>query len=224
MKSGYSEKKAYHFFNNLTNKDKADIEKYKKYWSTITPYTNQEIFRRYLFAFCSVHTSWESNVKGYQYIKDFKEWIHNPLILRNRLIESGVGLYNNRTNYIMQFSNMFWNNPEDFKINTFNHAIARNRIVNTIPGLGHAKVSFALEMIKPLEAQVLCGDIHHLRLYNLENLNYKTKLGQKIYEKMENNWLENCKQVDIPPFMVRQLFWDRLQNQPDCRYWSHVFE
>jgi hypothetical protein len=89
------------------NKTKADIffetfprdkvVKYKEYWESVRPQNNDDIFRRYLFAYCSVHTTWKGNCSGYNAIKNFNEWIDNKDMLREKLHKSGVGLHNNRT-------------------------------------------------------------------------------------------------------------------------------
>ena len=50
------------FFKSFP-KDK--VVSYKEYWESIRPNNNDEIFRRYLFSFMSVHTTWKSNVAGY---------------------------------------------------------------------------------------------------------------------------------------------------------------
>ena len=41
------------------------VETYKQYWESVKPLTQDDIFRRWLFAFCSVHTTWEGNIRGY---------------------------------------------------------------------------------------------------------------------------------------------------------------
>lgn len=96
--------KAQKFFDNFP-KDK--IVSYKEYWETVKPKNTDDIFRRYLFAFCSVHTTWEGNVRGYNAIKNFNEWTDNKESLKEKLHKSGVGLHNNRTEYIWSFKDKF---------------------------------------------------------------------------------------------------------------------
>ena len=74
---------------------------YQKYFEQITPKTKMEVYNRFLFAFLSVHTNWQSNVRAYnlmknQYHTDEKE----TLML---LVKSKVGMYNHRTKYIIEF-------------------------------------------------------------------------------------------------------------------------
>jgi hypothetical protein len=74
----------------------------------------------------------------------------------------------------------FFKNPKDFYLTTKKyHVKKRDQIVNRIKGLGMPKVSFALEMIHPNDARVLCGWMFTmLRLYNMEHLTYnKSKAG-----------------------------------------------
>ena len=220
----------------VLNKSKADIffetfprdkvVKYKEYWESVRPQNNDDIFRRYLFSYCSVHTTWQGNIKGYNAIKNFNEWIDNKDILREKLHKSGVGLHNNRTNYIWDFSTKFWTNPKDFYFTTKKyHVKKRDNIVNKIKGIGMAKVSFALEMIHPNEARALCLDVHMLRLYNMEHLKYnKSRSGTEAYKKAERHWIVNCGKLKIPSYIARSIYWDDLQKKDDSRYWSFVLE
>ena len=218
------------------NKTKADIffetfprdkvVKYKEYWESVRPQNNDDIFRRYLFAYCSVHTTWKGNCAGYNAIKNFNEWIDDKDTLREKLHKSGVGLHNNRTNYIWDFSTKFWANPKDFYLtNKKYHVKKRDSIVSKISGIGLAKVSFALEMIHPNEARVLCGDVHQLRLYDMETLKYnKSRTGTDLYKKMERHWMVNCGKLGVPSYIARSIYWDDLQKKEDSRYWSFVLE
>ena len=95
------------FFHSVTSNE---IQEHYNYWSKITPEEPEQKFQRYLFAFLSVHTSWESNVKAYIRIKDFWNWMGNEEELRSRLIECGVGLHNNRVRFISAFAKDYWQN------------------------------------------------------------------------------------------------------------------
>ena len=106
-----STSKADEFFKNFP-KDK--VVAYKDYWETVRPKNNDDIFRRYLFSFMSVHTTWKSNVNGYNAIKNFSDWMDDKETLREKIKNSGCGLYNNRTKFIWDFKDQFWANPKDF--------------------------------------------------------------------------------------------------------------
>jgi thermostable 8-oxoguanine DNA glycosylase len=201
------------------------VVSYKDYWESVRPQNVDDIFRRYLFAYCSVHTTWKGNCSGYNAIKNFNEWIDDKEILRHKLQTSGVGLHNNRTKYIWDCKEQFWSNPKDFYFTSKKyHVKKRDQIVNRIMGLGMAKVSFALEMIHPNECRVLCGDVHVLRLYGMEHLTYTNKSGAEMYKKMERHWSVNCGKNKVPSYIARSLYWDRVQDKEDSRYWSYVLE
>ena len=126
--------KADDFFKNFPT-DK--VLAYREYWESVRPKNNDEIFRRYLFSYCSVHTTWQGNVKGYNAIKDFNEWIDSKDILREKLHKSGVGLHNNRTNYIWDFKDKFWANPKNFYFTAKKyHVKKRDSILSRIMGIG----------------------------------------------------------------------------------------
>jgi len=215
--------KADEFFKTFP-RDK--VVSYKEYWESVRPQNHEDIFRRYLFAYCSVHTTWKGNCSGYSAIKNFTEWFDSKDMLLDKLKNSGVGLHNNRTEYIWDFKNKFWDNPKDFYLTTKKyHVKKRDSILNKISGIGLAKISFALEMIHPNEARVLCGDIHQLRLYGVETLKYnKSRSGSNTYKKMERHWMINCGKHKIPSYIARSLYWDNLQKKEDSRYWSFVLE
>jgi thermostable 8-oxoguanine DNA glycosylase len=215
--------KADEFFKNFP-KDK--VVAYKDYWETVRPKTDEDIFRRYLFSFMSVHTTWESNVKGYQSVKNINEWIDNKDILLEKIKNSGVGLHNNRTKYIWTFKDQFFANPKDYIITSKKyHVKKRDNIVNKIHGLGAAKTSFALEMSNPNECRVVCLDIHLLRLYNCDQLKYnKSRSGTKVYKDIERHWSINCGKVGVPCYIMRSLYWNMLQEKENCRYWSFCLE
>lgn len=214
--------KADEFFKNFPRNK---VVSYKEYWESIRPNNHDEIFRRYLFAYMSVHTTWKSNVAGYNAIKNFSEWLDNKELLREKIKNSGCGLYNNRTKFIWDFKDKFWANPKNFYLTTKKyHVKKRDQIVNNISGLGTAKVSFALEQSHPNECRVFCGDTHMLELYGMKTLTYQSKKGLDLYKKMERHWSVNCGKIGVPAYIARSIFWDAKQNKTDSRYWSYVFE
>ena len=210
------------FFKNFP-KDK--VVTYKEYWESIKPQNVEDIFRRYLFSYMSVHTTWESNVKGYLAVKDFNDWFDNKELLLKKIKESGVGLHNNRTEYIWDFKSKFWANPKDFYFTAKKyHVKKRDSIVSKIKGISFAKCSFSLEQSHPNDCRVLCLDIHMLKLYSMKDLKYKTGAGLKEYKKAERHWSIQCGKIGVPCYIARSIYWDQLQNKEDSRYWSWVFE
>lgn len=204
------------FFHSIT---KDEINIHSDYWSAITPESSEEIFKRYLFAFLSVHTSYENNVKAYLDLKDWYKWINNEKLLLDKLIESGVGLHNNRVKYLSKFCHQFWANTSDFKRNKNESWInCRNRIEKNILGLGLAKTSFSLEMIYPLESGVVCLDTHLFQFYKLNQ-----SKDHKKYFEIEDHWFIWSKMFNIPCFIARAIYWNRKQNKNNCDYWAYVF-
>lgn len=190
-----------------------DADHYLKYWASITPRNDVEYFQRWLFAFMSVHTTWESNVKGYAAIAD---WTGGYDDLLERLILARCGLHNNRAKWVDRFYHQYWANPKVFqKQDSESWRDARNRMMLKVCGLGLAKTSFALELSYPLEAQMTCLDVHMLRLYGTT---------EKYYQIAEADWIERSAGLGLPPYIGRQMYWDKMQGQTDSRYWSYVFE
>lgn len=205
-------------FRDISN---SDATRYALYWEGLEARTDAQLFQRFLFAYMSVHTTWESNVNGYNAIEDFEAWIGTRDGLRTRLVRSGVGLHNNRAKWISSFSDVFWSNPARYRRGVRESWPSyRDRLEKGITGLGPAKVSFALELAFPLEAEVVCLDVHMLRAYGKKDQNLK--VGE--YERYEHDWLGRCRAAEMPSYIVKQMHWDRLQGKPDSRYWSHVLE
>ena len=215
------------FFATFDELHRHKVESYKQYWESVRPKTDEDIFRRWLFAFCSVHTTWKGNINGYLAIRDFVYWKHNRKELLKRLTRSGVGCQKERTDYIWDFSKDFWQNPKDFSCpqKRNRYVSVRDNLVERIRGLSYAKVSFSFEMIDPLFARVLCGDVHQLRFYGMPDLKYtKSKVGVAKYKAMEQHWIENCQRLNVPSYIARCIMWDEIQKQPDSDYWGYVLK
>jgi len=205
------------FFDSIEDKE---INFQYNYWNKLKPINDSERFQRFLFAFMSVHTTWERNVIGYNNIKDWWNWMNRWEVLEQKLIDSRVGLHNNRLKFISNFTTKFWSNPSNFdKGEGEKWSGFRNRIVKEITGLGLAKSSFAIEMIYPDEAEVVCLDTHLFQAYDLDQTKHK-----RMYNELESHWVKNSSKKDLPPYIARCIYWDRKQEKQDSRYWSHVLE
>jgi hypothetical protein len=205
------------FFASITDQEK---DRQTRYWNALKPINDSEVFQRFLFAFMSVHTSWKSNISGYKLIKNWWEWINQWDVLDARIKESGAGLYNNRVRFIKDFTKKYWSNPCFYKMAKGETWVQyRNRIEKTILGLGMAKSSFSIEMLYPVDGQVVCLDTHLFQLYSLD----QTK-DSKRYEELERHWVRMCFEYNVAPYVARCIYWDRKQGYGDSRYWSYVLE
>ena len=95
----------------------------------------------------------------------------------------------------------------------------RNELVETLPGIGQAKVSFAIEMIHPTEAQCICLDRHMLKAFGWTQLDSQPELDQ--YMIYEDYWLKLSAEQGVPPVISRNIFWDRIQKQDSSLYWAN---
>jgi len=210
------------FFDSLTQKE---IDDQTQYWIKHTPNSIDEVFRRWLFAYTSIHTGWQGNVMGYQAIKDFIYWKWNKSELRKRLRKSGCGMHNMRTNYIWEFSKKFWANTSDYLPQAGESWRSyRDRLVQNNKGIGIAKVSYVLELMYPLTCKVLCGDIHQCRAYGFKTNLRDNGTDKHEYESMEYHWVQKSIAAGTSGPVARQIFWNRMKKQPNSRFWSWVFE
>ncbi len=200
--------------------DTDTINRYKEYWDKIKPTSQQEYYKRWMFAFLSVHTTWKANVKAYENLTA------DPLDEKTKLMKlittSGVGLINLRTEGLWKFKKDFWDDPQSwYKKDDESWAVFRNRLQERCHGLGFAKSSFAIELCYPNECEVTCLDTHMLQLYGIKS---SPVPSPRKYTDIEQHWISLCKENKYPAFMVRNIYWDKVQKQNDTRYWSYVFE
>lgn len=205
----------------LDSIDVRGLSKYHEYFDSIRPSDDVETFRRGLFAFASVHTTWRKNVDLYSALWDL-EWVQSKTELKARIEESKAGLSNNRTNFIWEFSEKYWKDPKFYlRLDGEPWPCYRDRIEKETKGLGHAKTSFFLELTHFQDARVVCGDTHQLQLYGLKG---NASPGRKIMDYIERHWVEECIRKNISPVTARWYLWDRKQRKNDSRYWSYVLE
>lgn len=207
--------KVENFFKRI---DSCKEKDYKDYWASIQPKNANECFLRWVFAFLSVHTTWEANLHAFNNLKDCL-WIGNEEELSKRLKDSRVGLHNNRTKFLSKFSTEFWSNPSSFIPSANDTKEVRDNLYKKVLGLGIAKTSFAIEMIKPIDAQVVCMDTHLFKFYGLDQTRHA-----RLYRVIEDHWNKMCKIFGYAPYIVRCLFWDENQGKSDSRYWSICLE
>lgn len=204
--------------------DTVDMKRYLGYVGHIRPTTPEALFRRYLFGYASVHTTWQFNVILYRKLQNYEEWLGNEVELRNRIIDSRAGMYNNRTRYIMKFSEFYWDHPQWFWKNSVESWVQyRDRIKDRAPGIGPAKSSFVVEMTYTDTAQVVCSDSHFFQSYGVAPKDVG-RISDKLERAMEHHWVTRCRELGLPPVLVRWAAWDILKKSSDSRYWAHVLE
>lgn len=204
------------FFSTLSSEE---IKNYKNYWQSFAPNNDSERFQKWLFAILSVHSTYESNVRGYKALKDWTTWFNKWDVLTQKLVDAKIGLHNNRTRYIKDFALDYWRNPSNFqKSKNETWKECRDRLVKRITGLGFAKVSFAFEMIAPLEVELACIDTHIYQAYGLDQTR-NSSLGKDL----ETHWVQMSKLWNCPPAISRAIYWDRIQGEASSAYWMSVF-
>jgi hypothetical protein len=206
--------------NNLSSED---IKRYTDYWKTITPTTHRQVWDRWAFAFLSVHTSWQANLRAYKnLIKADYDKLSERDYLRQIIVNSRVGLDKMRTEGIGRFKETFWKDPAFwYKKDNESWSDYRERTMELCYGLGYAKTSFAIELCYPTTCELTCLDTHMLQLYGVKS---SPSPSPSKYKELEKHWINKCKEKEYPSFQVRNVYWDKVQDQKDTRYWSSVFE
>lgn len=196
--------------------------RYAAYWGTITPASHREALKRWLFAFCSVHTTWATNVRAYLALASAKPAdLVDPAKVDSLLRPSKCGLWNTRSRGVSGFVKKFLADPSAWYPREGESCPdARDRMVSALHGLGYAKTSFVLEMLNPSGAQVFCLDTHALQWYGLAG---DAKLTAETYRLVENHWVKICRAKGVPPALARHVVWDLRQGRTLSSYWSYVF-
>jgi thermostable 8-oxoguanine DNA glycosylase len=189
---------------------------YLDYWEQLRPKNKSQLFLSWLFSYLTIHSTWESTVKGFTLLKDYEKWVNNKEVLKELLIESRCGLHNLRTNYLSNFSENFWQDSTNFYLTPFEQ---RKALLNNLKGIGIAKISFALELSAPMNNECVCIDTHILKLFNLRPQDIVVKKNIKYYEA-EQKWLSMSEEMALPPVILRAMYWDKLQNQDNTSYWG----
>lgn len=197
------------------------IDHYTNYIYSIKPQNNDDILRRWLFAFCSIHTTWENNVSGYTALKDLG-WFNRESYIRARLKYARTGLHNVRANHIYNFTARWKKSSDRYSFKGRNFKVLRNKLSSELKGIGLAKVSFAAELINP-DAGVICLDRHVLR-WMTGGTELNGKMSVRQYEELEQRWKKACREYKYHPVAARHALWDINQGKTDMRYWSQVLE
>ena len=188
---------------------------YKEYFDEIKPTTTEKVVDRFLFAICSVHTTWENNVRGFAFLKDkLTDDINDITTL---VKQSGLGLTKVRSKAIKNLVDISKKNPKLLtkrRIESWqNYA---DRLEKQMFGLGFAKTRFAIELLYPNSAKVCCVDTHIIQ-WAKQNPN---KMNKKLYHQIEQGWLNHSKKIKTNPIEARWKWWDNKQGYDNPKYWS----
>ena len=207
-----------------------DVEAYSSHLSSMAPTSNEELFKRWLFAYASVHTTWAMNCRLYSALLGL-DWVKTASstdveMLFRLITEAKAGMHNKRTDYITRFTTFFEKHPSWFwKADHEKWAAYRDRVMNAAPGIGRAKSSFVIEMTYPTTADVICTDTHIMQLYGATTSEIgRGRVGTNTEKEMERHWVDTCRAHCIPPVIARWVFWDKKQGKTDSRYWTYVFD
>lgn len=207
-------------FRTISEVSPSTVDRYVKYWEDIRPTTWHEKWKRWIFAFCSIRAGWKTNKNTYKALVNIP-WT-SPSELRELLEKCKIGIYDNRTKGIWDFTDDILYDPKVLDIDpSQDWVVQRDKLVKRFHGIGLAKVAFALEMCYPTECKVVCLDTHCLRMFGIDG---KKGVTDSMYKACEKQWIKACETLGYPSPIVRHILWDKLQGKKNTRYWSHVLE
>tara|TARA_Y100000004_G_scaffold187450_1_gene240285 strand:+ start:1337 stop:2107 length:771 start_codon:yes stop_codon:yes gene_type:complete len=209
------------FFDNLTLKL---VKTETDYWDNLKVDSHAECFKRWVFAIMSVHTTWESNVRGYEYATKDMSWTLDKDVLANMVTDARVGINKRRNIGLWQLVEKFRENPNQFyKQDDETWQEFRNRMIGQIYGLGNAKTTYAIALSNPTDSQLCCLDVHLLRFMGHDLSNGHAN-SLEAYQQMENEWLDRCNKYGVAPNVAREIYWNKVQGRRNSRYWSYCLE
>ena len=195
----------------------------------MVPRSHEELFKRWMFAYASVHTTWAMNCRLYSAVFDLG-WVKqggvDPSELLGIITGARAGMHNKRAEYIREFTESFSKTPGWFWKNGLEGWTGyRDRVMNAAKGIGRAKSSFVVELTYPIEADVICTDTHVMQLYGASTSEIRLgRVSAAAEKEMERHWVETSRAHGVPPVVARWIFWDKKQGKPDSRYWTYVFD
>jgi hypothetical protein len=172
---------------------------------------------RWRFAYCTVHTSWGNSCDQYNKLKHTFEDLNYPQLVAVLKPTKG-GMWDIKAYGIAILHYLWQNDNSIFDMPNRNWQANRNRLCNALPKLGLAKSSFALEMLHPHEAQIICLDRHMLKALGWEDVNLSISEAQ--YHYYENYWIDISNEYKLSPVISRNIFWDQIQQQSSSLYWA----
>lgn len=185
-----------------------------KYLLSIAPVSPADFFRRWLFAYVSVHVDHLEAVRSYEALKDL-DWLNNPARLREVL-------HNGCENRVLAFAAAFWREPKRFYGKRGQSwADYRDWLREHVPGLGLARTSLVLELVWPTQAKVVYLDGSLLQLYGRSGA---CELPTAAYCELERHWVTTCRQYQLAPAVVGAMYRGTLTTQQNSVNLTSIFE
>lgn len=214
-----------------------EIEKYTKYWKLLKPITHQQISNCFIFAFLSIRTTWRKNVHGFELwgndkIINIVKAVHNTpdedptkeakvRTLNAMVAALQTGLQGQKLSSVQSFLELTKDDfnavlkKEDESWDTY-----RNRISDAIRYLGITKSSFAIELLYPDEAGVVCIDTRMVNMFGYKGMH----LGPKKYREIEKEWVAYSETRGVAPAIARHIVWSRESPSGNCTDWSNCLD
>ena len=132
-----SKKRVRNFFDSIEDRE---IVSQIRYWRKKIPKTVQEVKNRWVFAYTSVHTSWEKNVAQYNLLKD--QSLSSLSAIKYKLILSRGGMQNMKSDGLFHFGLQWQRHKEMFTELPTCIRTLRNDLTKDLIQINYAKVLF----------------------------------------------------------------------------------
>lgn len=201
------------------------VTRYNEYWESIKPHTDEERYKRWVYAVISPRIRFDRNSKAYDAVAN-GSWTTEEEVVR-LIKNTGAGCHNSKGRVVWQLRQRLLNDDTAFLHTPEEEGFAswqdfRDSIFKqkSFLGVGAAVASFGMTMSYPLTAQVVKLDSHMRHWYGIKRSSFTVKQ----YRQVEDHFVNTCNAHGYPPAVVREILWDEDQNKELSQYWSYVFE
>lgn len=202
------------FFASITNAQKL---RYTQDWLELLPKSKHAALNRWRFAYCTVHTPWLRSCEQYDIIKNTNnQYSYTNLVAK--LKNTSGGMWSIKAAGIDNLQKLWLSNPQLFTP-TDSWQSWRDVLASKLNKLGMAKTSFAIEMLYPTTAQIICIDRHMFKAFGWHRVDDSAPIRQ--YRYYEDYWLDLSKSYNVQPVIARNIFWDKIQKQSSSHYWAN---
>ena len=139
---------------------------------------------------------------------------HTPQIPEQNIItilkNSKGGMWSHKSEGISYFQQQWLSDPNIFKPDMSNWQSWRDDLAARLKQIGMAKTSFAIEMLYPTQANLICIDRHMFKAFGWHRVDDTASVRQ--YRYYEDYWLDLSQEYNIPPVIARNIYWDKILN------------
>lgn len=188
-------------------------EGYQRLAATLdTDESPEAVYGRIVFAMLTVNSPIDASLAAYKQVMLAGAQAPNLAEIIGtqwRGVGSPVMYANQKAKYIREFDERWGRNPYLFTCAYDDDDMWRTRLAHSIRGLGIAKASFAVALVKPSEADVCCIDTHMFQI--LQGSGFYRKESE--YRRLESKVRQLAGEFGLSTFAAQWCLWDAKRGE-----------